>query len=370
MSNSSNWCPEIYRGLFVNRHNDDFIYVSPCCQSEGRLESTETFNFKTSPWLQGLRQKFDRGEYPSACDNCWNVEKVGHKSRRQSANEFYNLPDESRDIVLQGLDYSSTWACNLACVMCTPKSSSTWANELNLSRTDIKNLGRLFQKKNTFLDRLNVEHLRKLHLNGGEPLLNDDQCKFLQHLDEQGVLKDLFISYNTNGTVMPSDAVIDFWGRSSLVKLFFSIDATGGAFEYIRYPGNWAETEKNILEMKRRLPSNVMFGFNVTVGPYNVLELKSVWDWFKENISTNRAGDPSDFCWQLAHRFDIAQLNDAARDEFYKDVDQIDELHGVVEHIKSCPSSDKSDKWIGQLEEIDSRRGTNWREKLKIARFY
>jgi molybdenum cofactor biosynthesis enzyme MoaA len=46
--------------------------------------------------------------------------------------------------------------------------------------------------------------VKKIHFNGGEPLLNDDQLGLLLKLEKQDVLKNVFISYNTNGTVMPS----------------------------------------------------------------------------------------------------------------------------------------------------------------------
>jgi organic radical activating enzyme len=104
--------------------------------------------------------------------------------------------------------------------------------------------------------------IKKIHFNGGEPMLNKDQVSLLDRLD----LSNVFISYNTNGTVYPDQKIIDLWKQAKLVKLFFSIDATEQAFEYIRYPAKWAEVADNMIRMRDELPSNVMFGINATVG--------------------------------------------------------------------------------------------------------
>ena len=61
----SNWCPEIYRSVFVDRVNDDKIRVAPCCQANSQVELVETFDFNASPHLTKLRQQFDNNKKPS-----------------------------------------------------------------------------------------------------------------------------------------------------------------------------------------------------------------------------------------------------------------------------------------------------------------
>lgn len=370
MSSDSNWCPEIYRSIFVNRFNDDKISVAPCCQADSRIEPTVGFDFHASPYLQNLRLKFDQGEKPYECRRCWTIENLGQKSRRQSAAEFFNLPIQSREVVLQSIDHSATWACNLSCIMCGEMSSSTWAKEIGSSRTHLKKIGRLFQRRNTFLDQLDISQIKKIHFNGGEPMLNDDQSNLLERLDQQGVLKNVFASYNTNGTIMPNEKIVNLWGRAKLIKLFFSIDATTQAFEYIRYPGRWADTEKNILEMRKNLPSNVMFGFNVTVGAYNVLELPQLYNWFQDNIPCNREGDISDFCWQFAHNYDPAWLPPEIKQQAVKELENINQYQGIILYLKNHINYVATESWMQALDSIDKRRGTNWRQSLRIGKYY
>lgn len=370
MSNDyGNWCPEIYRGIFIDRINDDKIRVAPCCQAGSTVELIETFDFNTSPYLTKLRQQFNNGERPTACSRCWNAETVGHKSRRQSAIEFFNIPQPTTEVVLEGLDHSATWACNLACIMCGPHNSSFWATQNNLNKDQLATLGRQFQRSNNFLDKLDLGHIKKIHFNGGEPMLNNDQIDLLLKLEEQGVLENTFISYNTNGTVMPSRKIVDLWKRARLVKIFFSIDAIGSAFEYVRWPGKWDQTSKNILDMKNSLPHNVMFGFNTTVGNYNLLEIDEVYNWFKQHIQTNREGDPSDFCWQLAGNFELGKLSRIIKMQAIKQLEPIAELSGLVGHIRATLDQPENTEWLTALDKIDAKRNTDWRTALKTAKF-
>ena len=366
MSNAyNNWCPEVYRSLYVDRHNDNQLRVAPCCQATMKTVPVENFNFNTNEYLQSIRQQFTDGKKPPACSRCWQDENIGKKSRRLSAVEFFDLPGPSDTVVLESVDHSATWACNLSCIMCGPQHSSTWATELNTSHQSLSAMGRKFQKQNKLFDYLDLTKVKKIHFNGGEPMLNNDQSDILKRID----LPNAFISYNTNGTVYPSLDIINLWKKTKLVKLFFSIDATDLAFEYIRHPGKWDMLVHNIKTMRKELPGNVMFGFNVTVGSYNVLEMPLVYNWFMENLSTNREGDTSDFCWQLAYNYNVTDLLPNVKQEAISVLSSIDQFSGLVKILKSTMNS-HNDNWTQQLNQIDQRRNTSWRESLQIGKYY
>ena len=370
LNNYGNWCPEIYRSVFVDRINDDKIRVAPCCQAQSKIEMVNTFNFDTSEYLNELRQQFANNEKPPACDSCWKAEELGHKSRRQGAIEFFNISTPNTNVVLEGLDHSATWACNLACIMCDPTNSSTWATELNYTKTQLLDIGRQYQKSNNFLDKFDLSGIKKVHFNGGEPLINNDQSRLLNYLEEQGVLENAFISYNTNGTIMPDNKIINLWKKARLVKLFFSIDGTDSAFEYVRWPGNWIDVSENLLKMKNQLSGNVMFGFNVTVGCYNLFEIADVYRWFAQHLQYNREGDKSDFNWQFANNFDIKHLNQSAKISAIECLESIPQLQGIVKYIQSTLNCVENNAWIEKLNVIDQRRGTSWKKSLQIGKYY
>lgn len=354
--------------MFVDLHNDDSIRVAPCCQAASVVEPIETFDFNTSPYLTKLRKEFSQGLQPTACNRCWQAEKLGHKSRRQSAIEFFDLTEQDTTVELNGLDHNATWACNMACIMCGPQSSSLWAKEKAYNKIDLVNLGRHLQKDNNLLSNADLSKIKKIHFNGGEPLLNNHQIELLTQIEKHGILKNVFISYNTNGSVFPSKQLIDYWSRSKLVKLFFSIDAIGDAFEFIRWPGKWIEVNSNIQKMRELLPSNVMFGVNLTVGSYNILELKDVWQWFESTVATNREGDPSDFNWQIAYNFDPKYCDAKVKQQVVSDLENIPVFNGLVNYIKLSTSSN-ADITL-HLDTFDLKRNTNWRKSLKIGKYY
>jgi len=335
-----------------------------------KIESVNGFNFSTSPTLQRFRKQFDQGRRPSECNACWQVESVGHKSRRQSAIEFFNLTKNFDLVQLESIDHSATYACNMACVMCGPINSSLWAAQLEYDHHDLQQIGRRFQQENHVFDNVDLSHVKKIHFNGGEPLLNDHQTVLLDMLEKKNILKDIFLSYNTNGSVFPNDQLIDRWQRSRLVRLFFSIDATGHAFEYIRWPGKWQTISDNIKRMRDTLPSNVMFGLNVTVGMYNILEMRDLWNWFDRNISTNREGDHSDFNWQIASNFDPARACAEAKNHAISSMREIPALMGIADYLQQSITRPDDKEWITIFNRYDLKRKTNWQNSLQIAAYY
>jgi hypothetical protein len=349
------WCPEIYRGLFIQPIGKDNIKVAPCCAAT-LSNAKSSFNFSNDEYLTALRQD----KKPEACFYCWNIEDSAGYSKRLAAIDYYNI-NESDQVELNALEYNVNWACNLACIMCGPDSSSTWAQELKLE----KDYNKITHTQNNILDNLDKSKLTRVHFNGGEPLINDDHVKFLDKIDKLPKCK---ITYNTNGTKLPSNTALERWQRAKMVRLFFSIDATEESFEYIRWPGKWETIEKNIQWFLKNSPSNVMFGLNVTVGAYNLLEIDKVWDWFNATIPTNREGDKSDFNWQVASGFEYNYLPDQIKHDALDKLRLYPELQSLYNSIQI--NSSISDTWIERLDIIDKRRGTNWKQSLEIGKYF
>jgi len=349
------WCPEIYRGLFIQPVGKDGIQIAPCCQAKTQ-HVDNTFNFLTDTYLDQLRKQ----TRPDACNRCWDIEDSGGYSKRQAAVDYYNMPENS-NVELNALEYNVNWSCNLACIMCGPELSSTWAKELNLDKRHNK----ITHTQNNIIKCLDKSKLSRIHFNGGEPLINNEHVKVLNQVEN---LSECKVTYNTNGTKLPSDQTLKVWEKSKMVRLFFSIDATESAFEYIRWPGKWDELCTNIEWFVQNSPSNVMFALNVTVGTYNLLEMPKLWDWYQQTIPTNREGDRTEFFWQPAYNFDYNWLNTAVK-EVAKD--KLKLYNGLTSLYNSIDNtSAANDNWIKKLEVIDARRKTNWRESLQVGKFY
>ena len=364
---SQNWCPDVYKNIFIDRVNDDQIRISPCCQADQVIENVENFNFESSVYLTKIREDFDHGKFAKACHRCEHDEKINKQSRRQSIIKRYDI--ENTTVELESIDFSSTWACNLACIMCNEQYSSTWATELKIPDDQLRTLGRKINRSKNFLNQLNLVKIKRIHFNGGEPLINDDHLLILKQLKKLGRLEQVTLSYNTNGKQYPSNDAIELWKQAKLVKLYFSIDGTNNSFEYIRWPAQWNKTTDNVLKLRETMPSNVMFGFNVTIGCYNIFEITDVLTWFKYNYSTNREHDPCDFVYQIAKNFDPKFLSTDAKIAAIDHLAQHVEFQGIVQHLKNFINYSVPD-WYNKLDVIDQRRGTNWKQILKVAKYY
>lgn len=368
LNNCDNWCPEIYRGLFINKFNDDQADIAPCCNAFTQRVSVSDLDFYSNEFLTNLRSEFAQGHKPSACQRCWDAEQRGQRSRRQSSIEYYNITPNN-EVKLESFEFSSTWACNLACIMCDPISSSTWAKEMSYSKQQLKNIGRLSQKNNPIFNHVKFDHnLSKLHFNGGEPLTNNNHLEVLEHLDTLGILPNVSISYNTNGTYWPSRQVQSLWSRAKYVRLYFSIDAIGSAFEYIRYPADWKKVKENVQRMRQECPSNVMFGINIAVGLYNVFEMPDLMNWFEQELKTNREGDASSFAWQPVSKFDVSFLPTDVKEQAIEQLKGYSDFDSLITKL-SQPSSVRN-HWVDTLNQMDQRRQTNWKSSLKLSKFF
>ena len=384
------WCPDIYRGLYIDRWNDNEVRVAPCCQADTKTEPVDKFTFATSPYLNSLREKFDRGERPTECKRCWDYEDLNvgteYRSRRQKAIITHENAKEKfepdRSVMLSSLDYCCTWICNLACAICRPLNSSLWSAELKQTKEERKKVGRLYELKPqpSLSDQLEFNEVYRVHFNGGEPLATKEHIKVLEKLANQGLLKDAIISYNTNGTMYPSTAVVDLWKQAKTVHVSFSIDGIGPAFEYIRWPAKWDQVSSNMLKMKQEMPTNVEFGFTVAIGALNVFDLLDLWNWYTNNIEPGIAWDRTKFSWQFITEMDIGTLRDDLKLTAIEILKDTPMFGGIREYIQNTlddknivtknPHSFMYPIWNEQLDTIDARRGTDWKTALSVGKYY
>lgn len=353
-----NYCPEIHHGLFLYPNGHDEVHYAPCCQADFVTIDNNNFDFQNSEFLNQIRKENLQGVRSKTCNRCWQAEDNGNTSKRQSSLEFA-IDKKGLEI----LEYNVNWACNLACIMCGPQCSSTWAKELGIKN----NLDKIDRRKNIILESLDLSNLKRIHFNGGEPLINEDHVTALEKIDNIAKTK---ITYNTNGTKLPSKRAMKYWEKSEVVRLFFSIDATESSFEYIRYPGKWNTIVKNMEWFLQNSPSNVLFGLNVTFGAYNILEAVSLYNWFEKNLATNREGDASEFCWQIAYNFDYKHLPEQIKQDALISLKDCENLKSLYNSIEVTMNDIPNNNWMIKLDELDSRRKTSWRKALNIGKYF
>lgn len=258
MQDKKFFCIEPFVSLSIVRDN----HIFPCCLNEGQ-QATNTDDLWNDPYLKDIRKKVLNGEIPKGCEACVQQEKLGGLSRRQHSNEVWlsehgNFEDVLNNDAPYKLDFWTGNLCNLACSTCNYKNSSTWFSLLNKAnkagKTDLIHKGNLswnldysYEYKKEDIPNIDFKNMLFLHFNGGEPLNTDSHLKILNLIPEER-RKDVFVLYNTNGTVRVdlSEEKWKIFRDFRSVDLCFSLDGIRDTFEYIRWPAKWETVRSNI----------------------------------------------------------------------------------------------------------------------------
>lgn len=317
-------CIDAFKNLSITTRSN-VLEISPCCFSPPR--KTDVVDFVNDQYLNQIRNSWLLNRYPDACSACKQAEELSINSRRIGSNQWYQDHNCFNNTVeLIRIDYWVGDLCNLKCVICGPENSSSWKQELNLP-VEIKRT-----VNNQFWKTMDLTSVKFIHFNGGEPLLNKEHIELLTSLDNK---QQIQLNYNTNATVIPSAELLELWSKFDLVQLDFSIDDIEERFEYQRFPASWDEVTKNLQWYFNHAPTNCMFSVNTSVSILNYYNLDNLKRWLRDNFSTNRLTDP------IEHRQQM--------------VTGLFSVDNVAQ---------RKDKIVEFLNDLDKKRGTNWRQTL------
>jgi len=313
-------CIDAFKNLNIESQQGG-LHISPCCHSP--VHATDQIDFVNDIKLLNVRETWQTGKFPNSCNNCKKSEDQFGSSRRHGSNAWYKDNGYyNTDVELIRLDYWTGDLCNLACAICSPANSSAWKSELNFP---------IEKKKvvvNKFWNNINLTTLKFVHFNGGEPLLSKEHVEFLNAIPNKNLVH---INYNTNGTIQPDANLIDLWKQFKLVQLDFSIDDIEDRFEYQRYPAKWQQLVQNLQWFLNNSPHNCMFAVNTTVSILNQHNINNLDNWIASNFYVNKFTDPIGYRKQPCL--------------------------GLLSTDNKNLLSVKT-----YLDNIDQRRGTNWRK--------
>ena len=103
--------------------------------------------------------------------------------------------------------------------------------------------------------------------------MTENHINLLKRIQEVKGLTDVRVFYNTNGTQIVSDLVLELWKKCKLVELYFSIDDVGLRFDYQRTGAEWDQIVLNLQWYFEHMPHNHMFNINCTWGYLNLFYL-------------------------------------------------------------------------------------------------
>lgn len=279
-----------------------------------------------------VRERMLRNERLAECHKCWTAESSASKlSQTASMRRSYNhrwgkhIGEEPK---LRYLEIGLGTTCNLACRMCSETYSSKIAT--------IKNPNKSYQQGYDLdLDKMDIDlsNLERIKIMGGEPLLARDHHKFLaQLLETHPNPEKIILQYCTNGTVKPTQDIIDFWNQIGWIHLRVSIDGVGKINE-IQRPGHKWETIQDTWNYFLSLQKEVqkpytstrvktpLLQINTVITRLNLFHLDELGEWIKQNNETMdmngpyRGGFP---VWQMSPalyplHLSIVQMDDETK---------------------------------------------------------
>jgi sulfatase maturation enzyme AslB (radical SAM superfamily) len=221
-------------------------------------------------------------------------------------------------------------------------------------------------KNNALIYNLDLSNIVSVYFNGGEPFMSLDHIKFLTHLINVSDPSKITVYYNTNATWPITEAMLDVWNKFETIEIMCSIDGIGEVFEYVRFPGNWKEVEKNLIEFNQINQPNIKIRITPAIGIHNILYIDQLLSWCKENnfktsfdkdfTEVNTVGGiftlhnfPKEHHDYLLAYLSSTWLNDKKRQQLIAAI---------------TPLAEQTTDWIDQLTRLDRIRGNNWKKSL------
>ena len=302
----------------------------PCCHAE--MGVGQVGNCRNQPleeiWNNTNQRQLRMDmltETPNpTCGRCYEQEKSGFFSGRQSANKHHghhiarvhNTEDNGQldQFEMTYWDIRFSNLCNLKCRSCGHIFSSQWYQD------QAKLAGGDWKDKNTVLNYAgrtetdmweqlepHLDYVEQIYFAGGEPLLMEEHYRILAELVKRKRF-DVRLIYNTNftHTELKGQSVFEYWKQFDSVAVGASLDDSGLRGEYIRKGTDWAVVENNRREMLAVCPG-VDFYISPTLSIMNAWHLPEFHrDWVEkglirpQDLNVNILQDP------VYYRIDIA----------------------------------------------------------------
>lgn len=278
---------------------------SPCCLFQGTVKAdnkqkhiaegvtvSEVWN---SQYMQDLRTQFLNNEQPHECRYCWDLEDGGMKSKRINDLERFYDPLATYEAVTDKkpvyFDLKLGSICNLKCRICTYENSIKWAKDAKALKLADEGIVDYYLANSRWAedypdfwkDLLQyTDDVVQIDFAGGDPLLIKEHYRFLEMLVDKTDVSRMAIHYNTNGTILPSDHILNnVWPKFKRVEIMLSIDALEEKFEYQRHGAKWTTVVTNIARFREF--ENIVLQVCHTVNILNVLDICDFVVWAEEN---------------------------------------------------------------------------------------
>lgn len=308
--------------------------VGVCCVNLDKHKGIMPSEFWQGQIRNTALTRMEQGQNVKGCHKCYQTEAKKMPSSRSFAKSYDTIPSKELPTMLD-LDFSNF--CNLKCVMCDAVRSSEWAKDLGEPVSTVST--ELLDDLASISDQ--VVHLT---IQGGEPTIMREYEYYFTALEKKGLLSQIDLQMITNATNI-NKKFYDLLQGFKKVRLSVSIDAYGKANEYIRWPSNFEQLEKNIIKMSE-LPINVEVEI---LNSLNMLSMFNYYDFLK-------------WCKKIENIF-------AEKNKVLKVIPM--KVFKPAMYSPFCATSDLKNKFIMDVKQFMSednlKHNSNWRTEMLLV---
>ena len=361
--------------------------ITPCCRSRDTLGNIKEMTLEEA-WngekQQELRRQLLNGEQAPLCYQCWDMEKQGSMSLRQSMNKVrdYMVPDDLNTFMpfkVPVLELKLSNLCNFRCRTCKPDLSTTWMKDWNLVKSEYESHGivNTTTRETNFDNDQFIEDIVRLaptieivEFAGGEPLMDPLHYKILDALKSFG--SKISVKYSTNLSKLKFGKfdTIDTWSNFKGVDLSLSIDGHPKLNNYIRTESDTDLLAKNLKEVRNALGKKYSGRACLCYSAWNVFGLPESYDYFQNVLDTdvhgNIAWDPI-FINPQVLPFELKEKANKKYKEYLNTIPDTNRRNGRIHRfvktnmnfLNAKDQSQHFEQFLRYSSKLDESRSTN-----------
>lgn len=375
--------------------------TSSCHRVDGvPLDSSNFGNFHNLPKKINDRELMLKGEWPKGgCEYCQKIEEAGGWSDRQHNNDIGGYtPKELIDNPLATrvspriVEIFARNTCNLSCIYCAEDLSSQiqaenkkygYANGVpRMHRIGIDQTNSYFSQFLDWLDN-NIQDLSRLHLLGGETFIQHDLMESVLGIIERKPNPNLQLNMFSNFNAPEkhwynyTNRIKDYCTSGNLGRfdLTCSIDCWGPQAEYVR-SGLKLDVLENYLAWAAEQSEDWLYlNVNQTVSSMTIKTMPALIEKINQYskhrhighyfmlVDGDRYHHPDIFDYSLWEE-DFVSIIDVMKKDSTEDKETLQRMIGLQKRLQNTCQKTPAiiNKLHAYLDELDRRRGTNWRE--------
>jgi radical SAM protein with 4Fe4S-binding SPASM domain len=315
--------------------------------------------------LSNIRNNLKQDLSSANCTRCQrleNTDNASYKFLRDLYNPMFVKSladyDSNEDFVLNGVDLHWGSTCNLKCITCWGKQSSSIAQELG---EPIRGVTAFAADNIINYIVKNQYSLKEIYMSGGEPTLIKHNLNLLTQLRKD---LDFVIRVNTNMSFNDVNPLIEELKKFPKVLLTISADALTDRFNYIRRGADWNIFIKNLEKLRT---THFTWRVNSVFFVGTAFTLPETQEFFMNNFgiddfTINQAvmGHTDIRCRNLLDNTKTLVLDKlTAHQDKYK---HNKNLYGQLTNCINEVSFPATESYVKFFTDIDQKANTNWRE--------